>query len=312
MKKGSIRAPGAPASFAAAALAVCALSALGVLAVRARASTPPPAAEARPPATVLAERLKPTELFDELSYPARVLSRVNTVIRADVDGTVTDIQSQLGRRVGARKRIFKIAQLDPRYAPVWAITPLAGVISSIDVSLGSQVARGQSLATLTDPSRLRIMVEVPAMDLPVFANGSPTGEFRLTERSESVAVRVRGVSPAVDPATGTAQAELEAVPGGTFALTPGMIGQVTFRANPRKGVVVPEVAILYEGDSPFVRLVDQGKTNRVKVALGRRSRGNVEITRGLENGGQVVVRSSRFVSDGEAVKVEEQPAEAAQ
>ena len=245
------------------------------------------------------------ELCDQLSYPARIESKINTSILADADGIVSHLYTPLGTEVSARKPLMQLSHTDPvyQYAPFVVRAPIHGVVSQVDVTEGSQVTRGQRLATLTDPKSVRGTVELPALDLPSLALGQ-AGELKISGRAETIPVRISGISPFVDPATGTASCTVEFLTP-NLQLRPGLLGQVTFRTNVRKGFSIPEFAVIYRGADPFVRVVEAGKARNVAIHLGHRQLGSVEILDGLQDGMLLVERASRFVGDGDLVQAED-------
>lgn len=260
----------------------------------------------RPPATVLTSPLVAQELSDQLVYPARVIPKINTVVLAETDGIVSQLLTPLGQKVKKHQTLMTITHTDPvyRYAPMRVITPVQGIVSAIDVTEGTQVNRGQRLASVTDPSKVRLTVEVPSLDLPSLKVGQP-GEFKVSGGTASLPVLLRGLSPFVDPATGTATAELEvAKPEQASSLAPGQIGQVTFKANARQGLSIPDHAVFYHGNDTLVRVLDGNRSKTLKVSLGKRSRGYVEVLQGLAPGQTLIERTSRYVSDGEAVEAQ--------
>ena len=149
-------------------------------------------------ASVSTRKVQAADLSDVLSYPARVSPKVSTVVLAESDGVVGEVRTPLGQSVHAKERLLKIQHTDPvyRYAPVWVISPVDGVVSSVEVNQGSYVTRGQKLATVTDPTQVRITVEVPASDLSYVTKGA-VGEFRLPGRDAAVP----GSLPRTHPAT---------------------------------------------------------------------------------------------------------------
>lgn len=279
---------------------------LGLLQARSSSAAPESAA------IVFVELVKPTRLFESLSYPARVVAKLNTTILAETDGIVSRIYAPLGQRVGAKQKVLAIAHTDPiyQYAPILMLAPVAGVVSQIEVAEGSQVVRGQKLASVIDPSQVRVSVEVPAQDLVFMAKGMPA-TLKLSGRETLIELKVRGVSPFVDPATGTASCELELAKKSVTGLAPGVVGQVRFEANARDGISIPDHAVIYRGTDTFVRVVEEGsKAKQIPVKLGRKERGNVEIIGGLKAGAQLVMRTSKYVAEGDVVTV--QKAEAKQ
>jgi multidrug efflux pump subunit AcrA (membrane-fusion protein) len=257
------------------------------------------------PAIVFTSVLKQIELFDQLSYPGRVVSKVNTTVLSEADGVVSRIFAPLGKSVRRRERVLEITHTDPvyQYAPVMMTSPVSGVVSSVQVTEGTQVAKGQPLATITDPAQIRLIVEVPSPDLPYVHPGT-LGEFRLDPQSAPLAARITGVSPFVDPSTGTASCELELAGKDASQLRPGQVGQIAFKAGAHQGIQIPDYAIVYKGGKTFVRLLDGGKAKQVAVTLGHKQRGQVELLSGAAEKAVLIERASRFVADGEAVTVE--------
>lgn len=252
---------------------------------------------------VVAKKAEFKELSDTLTYPARVEPQIRAAVTSETDGVVSKIVAPLGSSVKTGTRLLVIRNTDPvyQYSPVKVTSPVSGIVSRVDVTEGSRVARGDKLLLVTDPSQVRVIVEVAAQDVPLVQAGLET-ELKFTSGLAPLKLRVRGISPFVDPATGTAVCELEILKGGKLP-PPGVIGRVDFRVNVRKGFSIPDSAITYRGKDPYVRVVKDGKAKLVAVIIGKRQSGIVEITKGLAPGDIVVERSSGFIADGEEVEV---------
>ena len=239
-----------------AALAVFALAIGGWIAVRPTFQQAHASIEEKPKApSVFVSKTVATELFDQLTYPARVTAKVNTTLLAETEGVVSSISLGLGRPVTKGQTILTVTHTDPvyQYAPARVVSPVSGIVSSLEISEGTQVSRGQKIGTVTDPTKLRLTVEVPAQDLSAVHKGL-NGELRLAGVNDPLAVRVTGVSPFVDPASGTAPCEIdlssEASTKFRHLLAPGRVGQVSFKARTRQGITLPDHAITYKGPDP--------------------------------------------------------------
>jgi multidrug efflux pump subunit AcrA (membrane-fusion protein) len=253
------------------------------------------------------------ELSESLTYPARVEPRISASVTAETEGIVTKIIAPLGSSVHPRTALLVIRNTDPvyHYSPMVVTSPVTGIVSKVEVTEGSRVSRGDRLALVTDPKQLRVVVEVTAQDLSLVKPGQEA-ELNVPGQPTFLAMklRVRGVSPFVDPATGTAQCELELAPKqekGALLPPPGVIARVQFKANIRKGFSISDNALIYRGKDPFVRVVENGKAKFVLVTIGRKQSGFVEIVKGLKSGDRVVERSSGFVADGDLVEIEKAP-----
>ncbi|MBS1960848.1 MAG: HlyD family efflux transporter periplasmic adaptor subunit [Bdellovibrionales bacterium] len=268
-------------------------------------------------AHVVVRKLETTEESDELLFPARVQSAVQTKIFAESEGVVRLVPVHVGQAISKRDRVMTVQHTDPvyQYAPVKITSPVGGIVSSLEVTEGTNVTKGQWLATVTDPARLKIQIEIPAQDLPKILTGM-TGEFRASAEAAPRTVRVLGVSPLVDAKTGTAPADLAfaeakrakgAKPSGEpLAVLPGTLGQVVLKANLHPALLVPEDALVYRDGKTMVRKLEGDKMKLTAVEIGDRRRGSVEVKKGVSAGDRVITRSSRFVSDGEAVKIDEE------
>ena len=285
-----------------------------------------PASAAKPPKPVVyVQKLSSAELSETLTYPARVEPRIKAEVASEADGIVSKINAPLGTRVKAKTPLLVIRNTDPvyQYAPQVVTSPVAGVVSRVDVTEGSRVSRGDKLALVTDPAQVRVVVEIPAQDVRSIHQGQ-SAELKIPgdTSDEITTLKVRGLSPFVDPATGTASCELELAPplklkkgesvkAATLLPPAGSIARVTFKANVRKGLSIDENALTYRGRDPFVRIVRDGKAVMVPITMGRKQAGMVEVLKGLKAGDQVVQRSSGFISDGESVTIEKASNEAA-
>ena len=260
------------------------------------------------------------EISRDLLFPARVASQVQTEVFADFDGVVTTLKRNVGDRLARNDTILVLRNTDPvySYAPVRVYTPVAGVLGSLTVTEGTQVKRGQSLATLTDPKKLRIEIEVPAMDLD-FVRAKITGTFESSALVTPVKVVVTGVSPSINSDTGTAPAIVSfdcpvskdpaVTPG--CGVRPGLLGQVRLVTDRHTGIRLPSAAINYRDGNPIVRIVRDGIASVRAVKLGEKAQDEVEVVEGLRSSDEVILRSSASVRDGQRIQVERGEGDAA-
>lgn len=250
------------------------------------------------------KKVELTENSESLSYPARVESRVSGAILAEIEGVVREV-AVLGAPVKKGQVLFKIQQLDPvyQYAPAKIVAPVSGVVSQVEVNIGTQVTRGQRIATVVDPNQLRVTVEIPGSDLEKLTrNAQVTFTTSLSEKPEELSFE--GISPLVNPTTGTATANL-LFKSKNPHLSAGSIGKIQVTLKNGSAIKVPEQAIVYKGAVPYVRVVDTNNIAKYKaVELGVRQAGFVEIKKGLSANETLIERASQYVQDNKAVKIE--------
>lgn len=269
-----------------------------------------PAASAK--AKVLVQEMKVTDDTRRLLVPARVEAKVASLVTAEVEGFVTVIAKPLGSRVKRGQVVLYVENKDPAftYAKVPVRAPVAGVVSQLMPSLMSRVARGDKLFVVMDPRELKLSAEIPGSELALIAPGSK-GIFKLNlEDKDGAAVKVSGVSPLVDPRTGTASAELEFVSAPKGKPAPalpsiGMVGHALFEMSRGKVLLIPESALGYVDGKPTVKTLDSaGLVKRKQIELGEQKENLLVVKGGLEAGEKLIVRANRSVKDGEAVDID--------
>ncbi|QVL49878.1 MAG: efflux RND transporter periplasmic adaptor subunit [Thiocapsa sp.] len=117
---------------------------------------------------------------------------------------------------------------------------------------------------------------------------------------------VRGVDSRVDPVTRAIQVRA-LIPNPERTLKPGLLMQVELLVDPRDGLVVPEAAILHQGQDHFVQVIVEGdeglSSERRQVRIGTRKPGLVEVREGLAQGDRVIVHGHLKVRPGQPVEI---------
>ncbi len=115
--------------------------------------------------------------------------------------------------------------------------------------------------------------------------------------------KVFAINPLVD-AGGRAIVIRAQVRNADTALRPGMFARVRLiTRNERDTLVVPEQALVPQGEDQYVFKVADGKVTRVKVDTGQRRDARVEVTKGVDAGDVVVTAGQLKLRDGMPVTV---------
>jgi len=178
--------------------------------------------------------------------------------------------------------------------------PFHGFTGLRSISPGSLVTPGTVITTLDELSSVRLDFAVPETFLNFVAEGLEVEARSVAYADRLFTGQVTTVDTRVDPVTRavTARAEL---PNPENLLKPGMFLMVRIEGPARETLLIPEAALVPEGDRQFVFVEREGTARRVEVAIGRRTPGEVEILQGLEPGDRVVVEGTQKVVDGTPV-----------
>ncbi|WP_036211731.1 efflux RND transporter periplasmic adaptor subunit [Marinobacter sp. MCTG268] len=225
---------------------------------------------------------------------ARKLQANNSISQSQVDELRTAVDVAEAQREAARTR------LDNHRIEA----PFAGVIGLSDISLGTYLGAGTSVATLDSTTKMELGFAIPERFL---------GQIHIGQT-------VRGTSPAYTGETfggelvelGTRIDELSRTlpvralidnPDGK--LRPGQFMSATLTLRERESLVIPEQAVMIRGDEKYVFVAEDGIARRVSVTLGSRMPGLVEIVDGLSLDEQVIVTGQDRLSSGDRISVVE-------
>jgi membrane fusion protein, multidrug efflux system len=151
---------------------------------------------------------------------------------------------------------------------------------------------------------VRLDFTVPESFLGVLQSGLAIQARSVAFEGRDFGGVVSTIDTRVDPVTRavTIRADL---PNDDGLLKPGMFLTVRLAGQARARVVVPEAALVPEGDRQMVYTVRDGRSWRTEVVVGRRLRGEVEILEGLRAGDVVVIEGTQKVANGGRVTAAE-------
>jgi HlyD family secretion protein len=176
-----------------------------------------------------------------------------------------------------------------------------GVVSSRSATLGMVVQAGTELLRIVRQGRVEWRAEVTAEQLAQVRTGQEA-ELRLPS-GETIVGQVRAQAPTLDPGTRYGLVYVD-VPVGSPARA-GMFARGTVRLGIAKVLTLPESAVVLRDGASHVYQVRQGdRVDQLRVEVGRRAEGRVEILTGLESGARVVETGGAFLNDGDPVRVE--------
>ena len=175
-----------------------------------------------------------------------------------------------------------------------------GVISSSSASLGAVVSSGTELFRLIRQRKVEWQAEVAAQ----YSDKMRPGLKARIGAPDGTRINgtVRLVAPTVNKETGRVIVYVELPADDRAKAGFNVSGAIELSATP--ALTVPESALVFDDGMSYVFTADAGsRVSRVKVAVGRRAEGQVEILSGLEAGASVVSSGGAFLSNGATVDI---------
>jgi len=195
------------------------------------------------------------------------------------------------------------AEIKAKLAKSTIRAPFEGVTGLRQVSPGAYAKAGQDIARLEGIGVLKLDFRVPEAYLRRIRVGQPLAINVDAYPGESFNGSIYAIEPAVDESTRTVLLRAR-LPNPGVRLKPGMFARVNLDLERRENaLLVPEQAIVPRGDGRFVFRIAEGKAQLVKVEMGARRPGEVEILKGLEAGDMIVVDGQLKLQDGAAVSI---------
>jgi len=181
--------------------------------------------------------------------------------------------------------------------------PFSGVAGLRQVSEGAFVAAGTDIARLDKIDVIKLDFRVPETYLARLAAGQPLRVVVDSYPDAQFSGQIYAIEPAVDEQTRTVLVRAR-VGNPELQLRPGMFARVNLQLGVREQAVwIPEEAIVPRGRDSYVFRVVDGKAQEVRVRIGTRKVGEVEILDGVAAGDLVVTEGNHRLRPGAAVAV---------
>jgi Cu(I)/Ag(I) efflux system membrane fusion protein len=209
----------------------------------------------------------------------------------------------------ARRRLLlwditpqQIRELEETGKPQTAVTlhsPVSGYVTAKDVYQGLYVTPDTDLYTVTDLSRVWVVLDVYEYEMRKVLAGTPVSLSFSYHPGETFPGVVSYVYPYLDGKTRTNKVRVE-LDNRDERLKPEMYGTAEIHARLGEGLTVPADAVLDSGSQQVVFVATgDGRFEPRRVKLGPRAGGYVEVLEGVREGEPVVV-AANFMVDSES------------
>ena len=185
------------------------------------------------------------------------------------------------------------------------VSPVDGFIGRRYLDPGAYVTSNTAVLSVVDISLVRLVANLVERDLRLVEEGVRARIEVDAFPSESFEGRVARIAPVLDPATRTAEIEIE-VPNPDFRLKPGMYARVSLVVgNKSQALVVPREAVVIRTSARGVFRVDTGggapTAQFVSLAIGLEDELHVEVVEGLTEGDRVVTTGAAGLQHGDPI-----------
>lgn len=241
------------------------------------------------------------------------LKDTGAVSKMDLDKAIAAVDTSTASVAAATSKV-ESTKLDLGYCKVMA--PIAGLIGAKEVSEGDLVGKGEPtlLATMSSLNPIWCYCNISEMDYLKIMDQARELGLEIDKIPLTLIKSNGGEHPekgklvffdrAVSAKTGTMRLRAE-FSNPTELLRPGMFGRVRFEGGTRKGIQVPQRAIVELQGKAFVWIVNEDQTaNQRAVKLGNLHESNVAVLDGLKPGDRIISEGIHKVREGGKVNAQ--------
>jgi membrane fusion protein (multidrug efflux system) len=222
------------------------------------------------------------------------LSKENAATQRELDNATSQRAISKARLDGIRARLDRTR----------IVAPTTGVLNDLLVEEGEYVDAGKPVAQVVDSDTVKVVVEIPELDIAFFSVGDKAQVF-ARGRTEPLTGIITFISELADSKTRTTRTEIT-MDNSRQILRSGQIVNVSLtRQVIKDAILVPLLAVIPMENGKAVYVANSSQAKRREVDLGIIKDDQVQIKSGLEPGDELIVAGHRFVAPGQKVNIVE-------
>ena len=173
------------------------------------------------------------------------------------------------------------------------VTPFDGIIGKRNFSNDIDVSKSSIILNLEDTSILFIDVDIPETFAPyVKKNQNVDIKFSGNNLKKYPGI-VESTASRIDTNKRSLPVRIK-LDNPNNELLSGSLLEASINYNERNSLSIPDTSLLMEGNKVYVYKVDRENTvKKIKIEIGLRNQGNVEVKTGLQSGDTIVAEGLR-------------------
>lgn len=179
--------------------------------------------------------------------------------------------------------------------------PIAGTISEVNGNVGQIVSSQSSVVTIANTNPILVKVNLSESEVMKIKTGTSVA-VGIPALNKRINAKVTAVNSVMDPNLKAYAVEIT-VENSSTTFKSGMVANVYIQSDAAKGLLVPQSAVSEKAGEKFVYIVEGTVAKQVKVQTGAASVKQVEVTSGLAEGQQIVVKGTSMLTDGAKVTI---------
>lgn len=209
------------------------------------------------------------------------------------NSTQSDLSAAKARNVSAKQMVQRTE----------VRAPFDGIVADRKVSAGDTAQVGKELLKVIDPRSLRFDGLVSSDAIQSVKVGQPVS-FRVNGYGkQDFAGKVKFVAPTANPTTRQVEVIVD-IPADAPARLAGLYAEGRVEASTSSVLMIPDSAVVRDGEKAYVWRIKNGVLQKVALALGDRDSrsGDYVVRGGIADNDRVLRNPVATVKDGQSVK----------
>jgi len=186
------------------------------------------------------------------------------------------------------------------------IAPFDGVVGLSDIEPGDRITSQTPVATLDDRGVLIIDFKVPEAAVNLLQPGATLTVQPWRYSGEPVSARIVEKDSRIDPQTRLFRVRAE-IDNRQDDFLPGTSFRTTIKTDGEEFVAIPEAALSWGPNAPYVWLARDGKAERVSVQIEQRQNDRVLVSGDIEYNDLLVTEGIQNIRQGQALRFKVAP-----
>jgi len=249
--------------------------------------------------------IAPSDYDETLSLSGTMMAENQTEVPAKVPGKIIKYLFEEGDWVEKGQSVVTIDrdEIGVEFKEAVLEAPISGWMTKKYFDTGTHVNPGQSLFQIADYHQVKLMVQVPEVEISRVRKGAVTKVSIDAWPDQKFSGWVSRLSPTVDNLSRTTKAEI-AINNADLKIRPGMYARASINIKRHlKGIVVPTTAIIEREAGTQVFVAENGQAMIRQIVVDLDMGGASAIKSGLSFGDKLIVAGQHSVAQGSAVEI---------
>ncbi|MFM9279916.1 efflux RND transporter periplasmic adaptor subunit [Paenibacillus jiagnxiensis] len=182
--------------------------------------------------------------------------------------------------------------------------PMSGTISAFNGNVGQIVSSQSSVVTIANTNPILVKVNLAESEMMNVKVGSSV-TVGIPSLEKNINAKVTAINSVMDQDLKAYPVEIS-IENPSNTLKAGMVANVYIQSGAAEGLLIPQAAVSEKAGEKFVYIIEGNVAKQVKIQTGEESAEQVEVTEGLSEGQQIVVKGASMLTDGAQVTVVKQ------